>query len=734
MNPLCGLVFLLAVAAAILLSGYWLSALNLVETYPERLALAAVAGLATLLLMVVAVNFFLPLSGMGMWICLLPAAGTLLWPSCRNQLRADVRSSVRSRSGLMVLALAAIFLVVLLGPALLDWQALFYDGTANHDSYIWITSGEFLQHHTYMEAPVRSETQPWMNLAEDNVGWNPRRGQLGMETLLALFSSLASTAPLFTCLYLAAALFVPWTAAVYLAVTTFFRTRLSRAALAALVFLQPIFLFFYANSNLPNLLGAIMGATVVLATEQALRAGTRSHRLGWCALLGLGFHGQLAVYPEMIPFILLPCGLLWLRPWFARRWAVVRANGGWVAAAFIAGTVINPAITVRAWRGFTYSFHTAHTENIFANLFESLNLAEYVPGIATLSVPVAAGLGYVLGAALTLMLLDAAVTAWWRARDRRGALFALAGSGVLLVYTLITGFKYGWQKTVQFSGVFVTATMTAALLDAQFDHWRLLVGWRRRAAGVGLACIIAFYAAADVGNFQQIYAWRRVKMISRDWLALRELSETTLSEKPVLMESASFRMPFFHSMWSAYFLSSSRIYFARRGGDGGGYLRLGVRDESAIPTGRPAALLVGKRWSECFDANSPRILSGREFVLLRKANRVTELQGVYPTNGYPDHASLHFSLEITPHSASRLRMLLEPYKKKNWPQATWRIVHRTGAGTETVQEVSGPPPWRIDVPLTADVKQVIECQVVSTLDTSIPWPFAVREVIIESTP
>ena len=351
MTPLLGLLFLLAVAAVILLSGYWLAAVIAAGEFPGRLAVAAIAGLATLLLLVAAVNFFLPLSGLGAGLCLLPAAGTLLWPRSRDQLLADVLSSVRSRSGLMVLALATVFLAVLLGPALLDWQALFYDGTTNHDSYIWITAGEFLQHHTYMEAPVRSTTQPWMNLAEDNIGWDPRRGQLGAETLLALFSSLAATVPLHTCLYFASALFLPWIAAVYLTVTTFFRERISRGALAGLVLLQPLFLFYHANSNLPNLLGVIMGATMVIATEQALRAGTRRHRFGWSGLLGLGFHGLLAVYPEMVPFTLLPCGLLWLRPWFARRWEVVRANAGWVAAAIVAGGIVNPAITVRAWRG-----------------------------------------------------------------------------------------------------------------------------------------------------------------------------------------------------------------------------------------------------------------------------------------------------------------------------------------------------------------------------------------------
>ncbi|HEY8995157.1 MAG TPA: hypothetical protein VIM71_10880 [Lacunisphaera sp.] len=733
MSPPLGLLFLLVVAAVILVSGYWLAALNLVDTFPERLALASIAGLASLLLLVAGVNFFLPLSGPGMGACLLPAMGSLLWSRSRSQLLADLRSAGRSRSGFMVLGLVAVFLTVLLGPALLDWQALFYDGTTNHDSYIWVTSGEFLQHHTYMESPVPSATQPWMNMAEDNVGWDPRRGQLGAETLLALFSSLAGTTPLFTCLYLAGSLFLPWTAAVYLAVTTFFRPQLSRATLAALVMLQPIFVFFYANSNLPNLLGTIMGTTVILATEHALRAGTRPRRLGWCAVLVMGFHGLLAVYPEMVPFILLSCGLLWLRPWWARRRDVVRTHAGWVAAAFVAGTVVNPAITVRAVRGFLYSFRTARTEDIFGNLFAPLNFAEYIPGSATLSIPAALSLGAVLGTGLTLMLLAAAITAWWRARDRLGALFALAGSGVLLVYTLVTGFKYGWQKSVQFSGIFITATMTAALVGAQIDEWHQ-TGWRRRTAGVCLAGIITFYTAATASNFSQIYEWRRQKILSRDWTALRELSATTLREQPVLVESATFRMPFFHSMWAAYFLPDSRTYYARRGGEGGGYLRLGVRDESAVPGGRPAALLVGRRWAESFDANSPRLLEGREFILLREANRVTDLQGVYPTNGYPDHAGGAMRFEILPHSRSRLLLELTPRTKRVTLPANWNLIRQTEGALDFSATVSGLPPWRLEIPLIARTSNRITVDLKEYDGPREDMAFVLRTVRIEDSP
>src|SRR5688500_14648163 len=105
MSPPGGILFLFAAATVILLSGYWLTAFKSVDTFAERLALAAVAGLATLLLMVAAVSFFRPLAGGWLAVCLMPAIGSLLWPQSRNQLLADGRSLLRSHTGRMVLVL-----------------------------------------------------------------------------------------------------------------------------------------------------------------------------------------------------------------------------------------------------------------------------------------------------------------------------------------------------------------------------------------------------------------------------------------------------------------------------------------------------------------------------------------------------------------------------------------------------------------------------------------------------
>src|SRR6478736_7787365 len=95
MNQLEGLLILLGLPAALLLSGYWLAAL-LADSDPlERLAFGLAAGLAVLLAAVAAVNLFRPLSGLWAYACLAPIAFTLLLPRSRTGLARDLFVSVK---------------------------------------------------------------------------------------------------------------------------------------------------------------------------------------------------------------------------------------------------------------------------------------------------------------------------------------------------------------------------------------------------------------------------------------------------------------------------------------------------------------------------------------------------------------------------------------------------------------------------------------------------------------
>ena len=731
MNQLEGLLILLGLPAALLLSGYWLAAL-LADSDPfERLAFGLAAGLAVLLAAVAAVNFFRPLAGPWAYACLAPVVLTLLLPRSRNSLGRDLFTAAKEAPR-PVLVAGAVFALLLLWPVIIDPFTLYYDGTSNHDSFFWISGAEHLKRHTYMEIPVVSRVQPLTNAAVAIIGWTPAWGRMGAEGLLALASSVVDLSPLKLYLYGTASLAVVWCALAGLIVRTFVNATPTRFMAAAVMCVQPLFVFFYGNANLPNLLGTLTGTAAILATERALRAGLErpAEFTAWATLAALSLHGLLCSYPEMIPFVLLPCGLLWLRPWFT-------GSAGWrtrllVAAALLAGLTLNLATTVRAAVGFWASFVSARADATWANLFNPLELAEYIPALATLSISGAKELGPWLGWPLSVLIVVTSGFAVARSRDRFGLLAGLAGSAVLLVYTLYTGFSYGWQKTVQFSGLFVAATMPAAVIDTLW-RYRPFAASRRRLANLALAAIVGFMAYATVMNCRDIYKWSNRKVIANDWFALRDQSRATLGGRPVLVEAATFRMAFFHGMWAAYFMPESHLYFGGRGVESGGYLRDYVLNEANIEIPRPDAVLVGRPWAETIDANSPRLLTGREYALVQKSNRVLALAGVNPLNGVPDTASGAFTLQIVPHTASDLVLDLAPRAAAGWPAAEWRL-RRTAAGApEFNATVSGASPWHLRIPLVAGQTNEVSVTLAGQADPNAV-SFVVRNLRVENRP
>src|SRR5262245_5977819 len=104
MNQLEGLLILLGLPAALLLSGYWLAALLADSEPPERLAFGLAAGLGVLLAAVSAVNLFRPLSGPWAYACLAPAVLTLLLPRSRSRLARDLLASVKDTPRLTLIA------------------------------------------------------------------------------------------------------------------------------------------------------------------------------------------------------------------------------------------------------------------------------------------------------------------------------------------------------------------------------------------------------------------------------------------------------------------------------------------------------------------------------------------------------------------------------------------------------------------------------------------------------
>ena len=735
MNQLEGFLLLTGIPLGLLLAGYWLAASFAQSEVSTRLSIAVLAGIASLLLTVSLVNYFLPIAGLAAWLCLLPMAVTLIFRRSRRALGDDLRAFLFRKTTWAHGLIVVLFLVILLWPALSSFTTVMYDGTSNHDSFFWVAVAEHLKRHTYMEQPVVNPLQPLASAADAVVGWRPAWGRMGSEGLIALCSAVVGLSPLKLYIYVTACLFFPWLAAVHLAIRTFYANRLSWPAQVAVLGLHPIFIFFYINSNLPNLLGAIAGSTAVIATASALRVGAerRGELLAWCALLALALHGLYCAYSEMIPFVFLPCGLLWLREWFSAG-----ARAQWrpklaVAAAVVVSLFLNPASTLRAGWGFYAAYQSARADDRWGNIMDLLHPVQYLPALGTLSPPAAKWLGPWYGGAVTILIVLGLGLAWRRAKDSLGALLACSGGVILLLYTLAAHFVYGWQKSVQFAGIFVSAVMAGAIIDAlgRFDVRGRYALWSARA---GAAALIAFLAFAVAMQCRELYKWSERKSISQDWFVLRDQSRTTLRAQPVLVEAASFRMAFFHSMWAAYFLPDSHIYFAARGEQSGGYLRHNVVNEATQTIPLSAAVLVSRLWADSFDANSPRILSGREFVLLRESNRVFSMSGLYPLNGPPEKAATEMELEVLPHSAAQLYLELVPEKPDEWPTGSWQVTRRAKDADDYAVSLSGTPPWVIKVPLVPRQRNHLKLTMSPGKSAEEPWPFFVRVLRIEKAP
>lgn len=603
-----GLVLLLAgIPVALLVAGYWLAA-RLPATGPgERLAAAALGGLGFLLWNVSVANFFLPLAGPVAWLCLWPVAITLGHGPTRRRLADDVAAVAFCHRGALAFAGAAAFLGFLLWPLFRRPDLVFYDGTGNHDAFFWITGADHLQRHSYMEAVTPNALHPAADLTAAFVGWLPEWGRMGSEGLLALLAALTRTAPLQLYVAATAALFVPWIAAVYLVARTFLVGRLTWPAALALVALQPAFVFFHGNANLPNLLGVLAGALVIVATGRVVRSAGPAG--AWSGLLALGLHALFCGYPEMLPVIAVSAGLLWLRASLAAR----RPHGGALVAGCV-GLALNPASTARAWHGLVVSFDATHHAHAWVNIFQPLSPAARASAMATLSPHFGHDLDFVGAALCAVILVAATVFALRRARDRFGTAALLAGPTLLLGYTLTTGFDYGWQKTAQVAAIAIAALVGLGGIDAcATAAWH---GGRRRFGGAVLAAaLVAILGYATVVNDLESHKWSREKFVGRDWLALRDYARKNLPDAAVAIDGASFTHPFFYSMWAAYFLADCRIYFVGADPANGGYLHPAVVEDGNSGAPPAVAVLAGHRPPGAAPADSHALFVSEHLTL-----------------------------------------------------------------------------------------------------------------------
>jgi hypothetical protein len=454
-----------------------------------------------------------------------------------------------------------------------------------------------------------------------------------------------------------------------------------------------MFIYLRANGNLPNLLGALAGAVAVAATARCL--GTREERMPWLALLTLSVSALLYSYPEILPFILLPGTFLLAR-------ATVRAprQVSWVLLACMLGVALNPATALRAYHGFLGSFQAARADQNWANIFAHLGPSQFLPALVTISVPMAHYLGAIPCLLASIALLSAAVMAFHRAKDRFGAAASLSGGALLAVYTIATGFHYGWQKTALYSGAFLVALLPIAALDA---CWRAR-GRRGRALGLAVVLVLA---TGVVFQAMELQKWSLRKCLDRDWLDLRAAAGMRPGGT-IVVDSATFRMSFFYGMWSAYLLPDHRLLYAGRGVANGGHLGSRVLTESDPWLAGSRFALVSPEWAKTFDANSEPLYSSGNAVLLRSANRVTRLDGLWPETGVPMTSGNRIAIELVPHARSELHLTLAPSGAGPTGPRSWHIRRNLRLAAVFACDVGGAPPWRIAIPLEPSQLNQIE--------------------------
>jgi hypothetical protein len=603
---LTGLAILIGVPLGLSLLGFRLLA-SLTLPPAERLAWSVLAGLAVFLLGASLVNLFVPLSRAAVVLLLVPVAASLTRGAMLRDAATHAVRLLGSVRGALFAAGVATYLVLLLWPLLARPGVIYYDGTANHDGFFWITGAEYLQRFTYLTPVEVSASHPFLNGVRALTGWTPGFGRIGAEAYVAAVASATGQSPLAVYLWASAALYPAWLAAVYLTARAFIAPQFPWPAVLLLGLAQPLFAFFHHNANLPNLLGVIGGAATLLAVVRGAEALGRDRRFPWSwAALGLvSAHGMLVSYPEIAPFIGLPCALALVRA--GRR--CVRGDDrrqllGFAAAVAVGACLVNPATTVRAASGFETAFLAGRVNATWANIFSESGASGFVPALLLLSPKAGKELGPAGGWLITAGLVLALAFTWRRAKDRVGLAIAFSGAALLAAYTAGTGFHYGWQKAAQFGAVFLAAALPLGCGQ--------LAGARAGAAPRLALALVAGFFAYGAGVIQlDLQKWSARKQLDREWLDL----QTFASSAPVQVDPQTFAQPFFHGMWSTYFLRQAPLVFPDASGENVGYL-LNTTATIREATEPARARLVSRAWAEQHAPNVSWLRQSRSYRLL----------------------------------------------------------------------------------------------------------------------
>ena len=659
MIVLTGIAIAGTISLLMLFAGYVVAGFLSAETRLTRLAVASLSGLAWLILIASVVGAVAPMNGLELWLVWLPSLLAWLIPTTRTQLLQDLRATLGDAALPAALAGLGLLCVALLLPYFIYPDLVFYDGRPNHDSFFWCIGAEYLQHHDYLSGsanPAPNRDYPLFNHVYAILSAKPAWGRMGAEGFLTIAAGMFRRTPLEVYNFAIAALAPAWILTVLAVARRTGLGALNRWALGFVCFCQPLFVFFFANGNLPNLLGALFSGGLWLLALLLAEDRVQSR---W-PLLAAGIlcvHGVLCSYPEILPFALLPVGLfaLWQ---LARRMPGSGRLVGSLALIVLAGLCLNPLTTGRAWNGFWNSVYLVREDSHWANLFGPLDFAEYVASVITLAMSSMHKLGPVIGALASLAVLLSLVILLREGRRTTVVLISLSGFAVLLGYTLLKSFDYGWQKSVQVAAVPLAALFPMLLAGAAQTALGRPAGARWRQVALAGTMAVMLYAMA--GHTIGIVKSATDKGLTVPLLGLRDQLAREMPGQTITIDGATFHAGIFHSMWAARLFSRQPLVFLSQLDQAGGYLRDSIRLANPVPPAPGALYYVAADWARAFDYQPDSLVHDRVGALVRQHNLVTEQAGFYRNTGVPDKAGARFSLTIYPVADGWLEFTLAP--------------------------------------------------------------------------
>jgi hypothetical protein len=289
-----------------------------------------------------------------------------------------------------------------------------------------------------------------------------------------------------------------------------------------------------------------------------------------------------------------------------------------------------------------------------------------------------------------------------------GLAILFSGAAVLASYTSITGFIYGWQKTIQVSGIFWAALLPVGALQVLTDDAAAKKTRWLRYLAASLVFMFFCYSLAIVRL--DVIKWSERKHVGADWFQLRDFSRQQLANRAVLVDSSSFEHSFFHSMWAAYFLQASDLYYFSRGYQAGGYLNRIAAKEDAAPVGEAIPTLAGREWAEAVDPTAIRLVNGEKYLLLCDASRVLALEGVSPAEGVPRFAETQFSLTAQAPAGRVFQVRLAAPAEAGKINGYWLVTTSSGSHKIFATKSEGRALWNVEVPLLHGSPQRIAFQ------------------------